>query len=157
MNTIQAIGTGICITMIVTALFSLLITNRSMERVMRFALSLFFLTVLLAPLMDAEWSDLFDFSVQESTEMEQVQDRLEQSFSSLTKMQLQKQAQMLLEQAQIPYEKLSIEIHNEGQTSITISRLIVWLSDANLTAPAKDCLKDYFGIMPEIKVGEDHG
>lgn len=157
MSTLQAIGGGVCITMIVTAIFSLLITNRSMERVMRFALSLFFLTVLLAPLTEANWDDLLDFSEADTGAMMSTEEQLQQSLSSLAQLQLKKQAETLMEQADIPYEKLEVQIHNTGETGITISRLIVWLSDVNLAAPTKDCLEDYFGVMPEIKVGEENG
>ncbi len=153
MNTLQAMGTAICMTMIATAIFSLLITNRSMERVMRFALSLFFLSVLLSPVLTLEVEELLDFSVDE-TALLQEQQRMEDHLLSLADTQLQTQAEAMLQAAGIDYQKVEVAIHNNGETGITISELVVWINDANFTAPVKQTLEGYFGVSPEVKMEE---
>lgn len=118
-------------------------------------LSLFFLTVLLYPLKQMQWSDLFELTQAQEDDALDKQDQLEESLMDLAVVQLESNAKTLLDQAEIAYEKVTITIHNTDETGITISRLFVLLCDADQIAATEDCLQSYYGILPEIEVQSD--
>lgn len=131
MEQIKQWAVNICITLIVTGVFSMLIPQGNMEKVMRFAVSTFFLCCLLLPfftgLPELEWEwEIETYSAAadplESTVKEQLQ--------ALSERNVERVVREMLENAGITAEKIEADIHISEENSVSISRVTVVLKES---------------------------
>ncbi len=62
MEMIRSIGASICITIIVTGIFSILVPGKNMEQTIQLAVGLFFLASIVLPIVNGDWRDYCPWS-----------------------------------------------------------------------------------------------
>lgn len=134
MEAIKTIGASICLTIVATSIFSMLMPNTKLDKILKFAISLFFLASLVSPFANASFDfhiDLDAIAPQQTTN--QVKTAMDNSFSELAAMNLEAGISRMLKQNGIAVKKTQVIINKSELDNITISKLIVHV-DENATA-----------------------
>jgi hypothetical protein len=150
---------SLCMTLIATGIFSMLIPGKSMEKVLKFALSLFFLSCLVLPVLQGEVrfsftdSDLSEWDTQYPEELEQ---KSNEAFLKLTETNLSHEIELLLEVKGIKTEKIEVSIHIDEENNIDISKCDIYLSGGqNIVAgDLAFYLQKETGVKPNLIVEE---
>jgi hypothetical protein len=158
METIRSIGASICITLVVTGIFSMLMPSRTMEKIIRFAVGLFFLSSLILPFASGDFS--FDLSVPEWEDTqpgESLTQQVQNSTIRVSEQKVEELAESLLEAEGIVPQKVTATINIEQDNRITITKLSIVLGLENVLQKQKasDCLEEQMGIVPEFEIGEE--
>lgn len=157
MDTVRSIGASICITLAVTGIFSMLMPSRTMEKVIRFAVGLFFLSSLILPFTTGDFSvDLTIPEWEESLQTKQLTDQVKNSTVTVSQQKVERLAESLLKAEGITPQKVTATINIEEDNSITITKLsiVLRLEDIFQKQKASDCLENQMGIVPEFEMGE---
>lgn len=155
METIRTIGISICVTAVVTAIFSMLLPDSRFDRVLKFAISLFFLTGVISPFVSGQ----LDFRVS-SEELELpdapsgLEQQVEQQFSALAAHQLEAGIDFQLQTQGIEAEKVAVFIHIEPGQSVSISRITIQLGpeDSGRETEVQEIVRLQTGQEAEITV-----
>ena len=92
MEMIRSIGASICITIIVTGIFSILVPGKNMERTIQLAVGLFFLASIVQPIVNGDWRELLEWdSRQIETQIPELEDTVDNRVVTLTEEGLQRQ------------------------------------------------------------------
>lgn len=121
----------ICITLVITGIFSILVPNTTMEKTLKFAVSLFFISSLILPFTQGDLDFSFsDFSI-EQTEVknEALETSMQNSFTAITQKKIENQLLTKLELEGLPAKKITVRINIDADNSITISKLSVTLAE----------------------------
>lgn len=130
MESIKTVAISICVTLIVTGIFSMLLPSQSMEKVMKFSISLFFLVCIVMPFARGD----FHFSMhvlnlsstENGTEMSK---QSEEYFVVIAQNKINTQVEHLLEKNKIHPQKVQSEIHISEDSSIIIKEVKIYFSD----------------------------
>lgn len=130
MDFIREWAFSICITLIATSLFSLLAPKGSMEKILKFTISLFFLNCLVTPFIVNPPKINFDIDQvdprNESSNYDVVTKTNEQ-FLSITKKNIEKTLSGILVSNNINCKKIEININISQDKSIFISSIDILL------------------------------
>ena len=153
METIRTIGVSICVTAAVTAIFSMLAPDSKFDKVLKFAISLFFLTGLISPFV----SGGLDFHVvMELGETQVAQQELSESvqsqFGALAEKKLAASLEKMLAAEGISVRKVTVTIHIDDVGSVSISRLEIILAEGQSESGAAAAIRRETGITPEVAV-----
>lgn len=157
MEAVRTIGMSVCVTAAVTGIFSMLLPDAGFDKVLKFAISLFFLTGLAAPFASGK----LEFHM-ESVEWEppvvqqELSGRLMNQFSMLAEQQLAAGVENALSAQGIPTKKVKASIHIDEAGSVSITRLEVFLpkgEEENAEKAAAAALQET-GIAPDVFVEE---
>lgn len=155
MSLLYEITFSLCTTLAATGIFSLLVSGRQMEKVMRFLLSLFLLNSLLFPFVNGELEDL-SFPKQETDNFygEALEQQWEEQFLSLTEIQIAHEVENILILQGISPEKVEVEIHIGAENNITINKCMVYLSGEETFSQGDLSyeLQKEVGVKPEFIV-----
>ncbi len=158
METIRSIGASICITMVVTGIFSILIPGRAMEKTVRMAVGLFFLASIVLPIANGDWDYLFSMRpAQEEILLPDLEKTVEREVIEITQERLCGQAKTLLQAEGIAVKQVSVTVHIDKDNSITITEILIVLpKEEVLNFPlAGQVIKDGFQIEPKIMLEGD--
>ena len=153
MEAIRTIAMSICITAVVTSIFSMLVPNASMEKALKFGISLFFLTGLISPFLNNAIDFHIDLdSVKVGTRSQQMTDAVEKQFSSLAGQRVAAAVENVLAAKGIPTKKVTAVVNIGADGSISINDLTVSLdeNDRIKEQAAKDLILKETGIRPGI-------
>lgn len=153
METIKAIGFSICITIVVTSIFSMLLPNTKLDKVIKFAISLFFLTGIISPFFSSDLKfhvDIEDvISNQNTTKLDQT---FETQFISAAQTNLESSIQRMLKKDGINVIKVEVLINKMNEDNISISKLMVYIDKDtnNSSKKIEEIVKKEVGITPTI-------
>lgn len=158
METIRMLGMTICITAVVTAIFSMLVPNSGNERVLKFAVSLFFLTGLISPFATGDLDFHLDLGEFENPAVRQeLSGEVGEQFCSLAGKNLEAAVERVLLAQGIAPKKVTVQINIGADGGISITRMEVLLP-AELSgeaARATALVQRETGIRPEIAVAKE--
>ena len=154
MEGIRMIGMSICVTAAATSLFSMLIPDAKLERVLKFAISLFFLISLAAPI--ASWKgDGLGFSLEglpdSSWRQAGLESAVQSQFAGLAERRLSALMEEALLREGIRPEKVQASIHIAGDGSVSIKQVRIRLSPGDGTGALliREILERETGAPPE--------
>lgn len=154
MEAVRFIGTSICITAVITSIFSMLVPDTRLDKVLKFAISLFFLTGLISPFLSEGLDFHVDLSLQQSSvQPESMEQAVQSQFSALAQRNLESALTTLLKQEGLPVRKVETTIHIDEQDGISITKVTV--SPGMRITPAQaaqiqEIVKRETGILPEV-------
>ena len=159
MNEIKQWAVNVCVTLAATGIFSMLIPHGNMEKVMKFAVSVFFLSCLLFPfftgLPELQWN------AQESTGVpyENIQETMNRQFLELSRKRIEQIVGQILAAEGIQPEKITADIHISEDNSVSINKVTVTLNGTSrLTADRmRSIIKEQTGIETETMLISGEG
>lgn len=153
MDGIRTIGMSICITLIVTSIFSTLIPETKLDKVLKFAISLFFLTSIISPFFTEKISFNVDFEdivlEQNALQMEQA---VEQQFFSLAQKNIASTVERYLKNEEISVRKVEVFVNKTSDNNISISKLMVYIDEnqENQMNKITSLVQREVGVTPNI-------
>ena len=158
METIRMLGMTICVTAVVTALFSMLVPNSNNERVLKFAVSLFFLTGLVSPFAAGGLDFHIDLGELEPPAAQaELSGAVGEQFCSLAERNVAAAVEKVLLAEGLPPKKVAAQINIGADGSISITRMEVLLPAelSGETARAALVVQRETGIRPDVVVAEE--
>lgn len=155
MNGIRMIAESVCITLIITGIFSLLIPSNTLEKVIKFAIGLFFISSLVLPFTKQQLDFSFDFQQeQQSMQNQMLEQGVENYFITIAEQKLESQIQTLLESNQIFPESVRFQIHIAEDNSIDINEICVTLSEKYQFEQEKviSLIEKEAGLVPKVVI-----
>lgn len=157
METIRAIGMSVCITAVVTGIFSMLVPDARLEKVLKFAISLFFLTGLVTPFASGGLE--FHVDLEELTApaaRQELNDAVGAQFLPLAEQQLAAGVENVLAAKGIPVKKVTVSIHIDGTERVSINRIEILLPKGaeEQAGSAAAVTRQETGIDPDVFVEE---
>ena len=153
MDTVRMIAMSICVTAVVTAMFSMLVPNTKFDKALKFAISLFFLTGLVSPFL----SNRLDFHVDlGETEAPAVEQRMaaaaEESFLRLAEGKVAAGIENALAMEGIQTKKVTVSINIGEDGGISINKLTILLRQdaASKVELAGEIAERTAGVPPEV-------
>lgn len=131
MDLIYGFAACLCVTLLGTGAFSLLVPKGNLERTVKFALSLFLVAGFLLPFFQnaPNWSKLW-----EDSRWEQPAQDLNQLVNDVslevTQTMVNEQIALLLEQEGYSPQKVDSRIHTSSDGSIEITELNLWMPES---------------------------
>lgn len=153
MEGLQYIGISICITAIVTSIFSMLVPDNHLDKVLKFAISLFFLTGIISPFANnklnfrIEMEDIID-----APSSHELSASMENQFVTIASRNIEAQAEKILNKNNIFPKKIEIFINITEDDSISINKMMVYIKkdSGENQQTIKTLIKDEMGITPQI-------
>ena len=159
MNEIKKWAVNVCVTLAATGVFSMLIPHGSMEKVMKFAVSVFFLSCLLFPFVTdlprLQWNALESAG----TPYENVQETMNRQFLELSRKRIEHIVRQILDTEGIQPEKIIADIHISEDNSVSINKVTVTLSEKNrlMAGRMRSIIKEQTGIEIETMLISGEG
>lgn len=155
MEAIKTIGMSICITIIVTSIFSMLLPNTKLDKVIKFAISLFFLTGIVSPFFSSDLN--FNFKVEDiipEQSTTQLNQTMHNQFLSVAQTNLENAVQRMLKNDGINAIKVEVLINKLDKDNISISKLMVYIENETKTSSKRieDLVKKEVGLSPTIVI-----
>ncbi len=153
MEAIKTIGMSICITLVVTSIFSMLVPDTKLDKVLKFSISLFFLTSLISPFFSSNINFKIDV---DDLIPEQTQTRLEEAtqnqFLTLAKKNIENSLVRILKNDNIKVEKVEVLVNKTKDSNISITKLMVYIDNETLnsTRMIENIVKKEVGITPSV-------
>ncbi len=157
MEQIRTWAVNLCVTLLVTGIFSMLVPNGNLEKVMKFGISTFFLCCLLLPFVHTVPS--LASSVSESVVLPQT-DRIEETMAeqllSLSRYNMQQLVEQTLKRNGIEPKKIAVDVHISESNCVSINRIVVFTDDLqpNQAAEIKKILEKEIGMTPIVQEDE---
>lgn len=151
MESIKLIGVSICITTVVTAIFSMLVPNTKFDKILKFAISLFFLAGLISPFFNSKLNfhiDIEDIAYSDTNKT--MEQNIKTEFLDLAVKNLEQSAYKLLKNNQIDAKEVEIDINITQSESIEIESIKVLFEDKTDIKNTTDLVFRDFGIYPQI-------
>ena len=160
METIKSWATVICITLILTTIFSMLVPKGSMEKIIQFTISMFFIVSFITPFLTKLPSlslDVEAAATPQTRETQSLEDSMKQKLLELTASNLEVKANGFLEEIWVQAEKIAVLINNETDDRITISKITVWLDKSyrDQASRIEAKLKEEMMTQPELCFTEE--
>jgi len=155
METIKAIGMSICVTLVVTSIFSMLMPDTKLDKVIKFSISLFFLTSLISPFITSDIKinvDIDDIVLEsKSTNLSQAS---QTQFFSLAEKNIQSALIRYLQNEDINVRKIEVCINKIDNNNISISKLMVYINreQEETATRIKALVKREVGVTPDVIV-----
>ncbi|WMJ23025.1 stage III sporulation protein AF [Paludicola sp. MB14-C6] len=161
MEGIRTIGMSMCITLVVTSIFSMLIPDSKLDKVLKFAISLFFLTSIISPFFTSKIDFGVDFNnmvmEQTNTKMDKA---VEEQFFSLAQKNIASTLERYLKNEEISVRKIEVFVNKTADNNISISKLMVYIdaSQENKVSKIESLVKREVGVTPSIvKLNSNQG
>lgn len=151
MNTLRTIGYAICITLVVTSIFMMLLPSGHMTKIVKFAVHLFLLIAIVTPFIGkpidfSAKAEAFTWEQNETAKSlnELADEQLLRSFEK----SLRLQAEAVFKKYEIAPEKIEFNMNVRSDRSIDISKLEILLkgSDKDRCDKAVRELNEMFGV-----------
>ena len=154
-ETIRMLGLSLCVTAVITAIFTMLMPDAKLEKTVKFAISLFFLTGLAAPFAAGELDPIFDFSpIQAESQASPLEKQAQEQFLSLAERNLEASLEQLLRAEGVRPQKVDVSIHITEDQRVSIKQVRVTLpaSEEGNRQKAADLLRKETGTEAEVDV-----
>lgn len=157
MDGLRYIGISICTVTAATAIFSMLMPAKKLERVLRFSISLFFLIGLISPFFNKKLDFYIPLDDIELSAQAPISSKMDESILSLTQTRLEAELERELFKNKISPVKIKAVIstnHNNGENSISIKQLIVTIEqkDSGNTAMIQEILQNATGCSATVEI-----
>lgn len=152
MHAIQSWALSVCVSMVGAAVFSLLIPNSNLKKVISFTVSLFFLSSLLAPFaMQFREIDISEMTGLVSNEQTALTKQAEEQVIEQTEESIKKQLYYIFEKNGYKVEDISINIDRTTleQRSFDIV-IFVQKSQASQEKEIMEAVRMYTGVTPQM-------
>lgn len=128
MDLIYGFAACLCITLLGTGAFTLLVPKGSLEGTVKFALSLFLVAGFLLPFFGKapDWEQLWNSSRWEQPAAD-VTEMVDEVSQEVTQTMVNQQITLLLEQEGYSPQKVDSRIHTTSEGSIEITELNLWM------------------------------
>lgn len=156
MEIVRNFAISICITIVATGIFSMLIPNGTMEKVVKFTVSLFFLLSIIIPFV----TGLKDFKVeyvsgevlQENNK--QLENNINENILNITKSKLEQSIVDILKKNDILVKKVFVDINIIDKSSIDISKIEIYIDSEQKDKQnqIEQIIKKEVEVTPEIIV-----
>ncbi|MEG0693225.1 MAG: stage III sporulation protein AF [Oscillospiraceae bacterium] len=156
MEGIRLIGISICITMVVTSIFSMLTPDSKLDKVLKFSISLFFLTSLISPFVNNKLDFRIDISdITQTNQTRELSQSVENQFLSIAMSNIEHTVENLLKRENISPKKVEVLININEDNSISINKLMVYIdkSDEKKKQAVEKIVKDGAGFAPQVVIG----
>lgn len=154
MESIRFIGISICITTVITSIFTMLLPNGKLDNVIKFAITLFFLTSILSPFLNTDLQlDIKTFTNEIITPTNKSMEvEITQAFIDIAKLHIEEDINSILHSNNINPKKIEIGINILDDTSIYIEKVKIFIDfiDDDTTYKIYDVITTEIGISPEI-------
>ncbi|MFZ2538293.1 MAG: stage III sporulation protein AF [Oscillospiraceae bacterium] len=155
MEGIRLIGISICITTVVTSIFSMLTPNTKLDKVLKFAISLFFLTSIVSPFVNNKLDFRIDISdITQTPQTRELSQSIENQFVSIAKSNIENTVGNLLLRENISSKKIEVLININEDNSISINKLMVYInkSDEKRKQDIEKIVKEGAGFAPQVEI-----
>ncbi len=152
-QTIKIVAVNICIVMIITGVFSVLVPGKSFEKILKFAISLFFVCSVAVPMFSGELSLDFSFDTDFISEYEsEFYLSAEESVIKLSEEKIMLAIDEILTQNGISAKKIEVNINIDENDSINITNVEISITenDEIFTLKIKEIVLREVGITPKI-------
>ena len=152
MDGIVTIGTSICITLVATSIFSMLLPNSQLDKVIKFAISLFFLTSIISPFASTKLNFHLDMDdIDLDMNRTDLQQEVNSQFSTIAGKNLESSIEKMLIYDGIKVEKVSVMINKTDSNDIYISKILIYINE-NIDDSTKinRLIEKEVGITPTI-------
>lgn len=162
MDAIRSAAVSLCIALVATGIFSMLMPNGSWNRFARFGVQLFLLLSLASPFLNGNWNwDLETetfFEEADSTRAEMLELANRQLLENFAE-NLEQSARETLEAAGIFPLEITAEVHIADEQRIDISALNITLAEGErpYAEKASELIADAFGMEPQISYSSQMG
>lgn len=156
MEGIRLIGISICITTVVTSLFSMLTPDSKLDKVLKFAISLFFLTSIISPFVNNKLDFHIDISdVTQNNNTMKLSQSVEKQFLSISKKNIENTLERILAKQSISVKKIEVLININEDNSISINKLMVYIDkkDEKSKYAIQKIVKEETGYAPDVIIG----
>lgn len=153
MESLKLIGTSLCITVLITSIFSMLIPKLKLKSAINTAVSLFFLISLVSPFLSADFSfsvpAVFDY--QEKAPIA-VSEKISEQFLSLAEANLEQSIKSSLKKSGIIPKEIEIKINIAENDCISINKLNVILDkgESKKLEEVISKITEETGVCPKI-------
>lgn len=155
MNSLQSWALSVCVTMVGVGIFSLLVPNSNLKKVVSFTISLFFLSSLLSPLILSMPELDFSAISGEITQNTELEETTRQQVLEQTKDTIAKELGQIFLQNGYKIEALAIDISNEDSENDTDTKIKVKLTlpkeQKNQEGNIRALVRSSVGVNPEIE------
>ena len=155
MEGIRLIGVSICITMVVTSIFSMLTPDSKLDKMLKFSISLFFLTSLISPFVNNKLDFHIDISdITQTQQDKQLSQGVASQFITIAIENLEHSVENLLIRKKINPKKVEVLINISEDDSISISKLMVYIeqSDELRIQEIEKIVAEEVGFAPQVVV-----
>ncbi len=153
MESLKFIGMSICITTVITSIFTMLLPNGKLDNVIKFAITLFFLTSIISPFLNTDLKlDFKTFSEDIISTNKTLEVEISNAFIDIAKLHIEENINKLLQQNNIITKKISIDINILNDTSIYIEKVKVYIDfvDDDILKDINNIIVTEIGLLPEI-------
>ena len=153
MEAIKTIGMSICITLVVTSIFSMLVPDTKLDKVIKFAISLFFLTSLISPFFTSDIKFRIDVdNLMPEKTVTSLDEATQTQFLSLATKNIESAVLRILKNDGINVQKVEVLVNKTEDSNISITKLMVYIDNdtLNLSRRIEDLVKKEVGITPSI-------
>lgn len=154
MEGLRLIGISICTTMVVTSIFSMLAPNSKLDNLLKFSISLFFLTGIISPFVNNKLDFRMEIAdITKSNQTRELIQNVEHQFLSIAMTNIENSVERLLNEQKISPKKVEVLININEDNSISISKLMVYIdkSDENKQREIEKLVKDGTGFVPQVR------
>lgn len=152
MNSLQNWALSVCVTMVGVGIFSLLVPNSNLKKVVSFTISLFFLSSLLSPLILSMPELDFSAISSEITQNTELEETTRQQVLEQTKDTIAKELGQIFLQNGYKIESLAIDISNEDSENGNIKvKLTLPKEQASQEGNIRALVRSSVGVNPEIE------
>lgn len=152
MNSLQNWALSVCVTMVGVGIFSLLVPNSNLKKVVSFTISLFFLSSLLSPLILSMPELDFSAISSEITQNTELEETTRQQVLEQTKDTIAKELGQIFLQNGYKIESLAIDISNEDSENGNIKvKLTLPKEQASQEGNIRAVVRSSVGVNPEIE------
>lgn len=153
MEGIRLIGISICVTTVVASIFSMLTPDTRLDKVLKFAISLFFLTGLISPFVNNKLNFHIDLGdIQSSSKQQELSQSVSSQFKSVVEKNIESSLEKQLSEKNISVKKIEVFININEDDSISINKLMVYIekSSDETQQNIKKLIKESVGVTPEV-------
>lgn len=149
MDSIQSWALAVCITMVGATIFSMLVPNSNMKKVVTFAINLFFISSLLSPIVISPPNIDFSATESEIVENSALTQTMQQEVITMTENELTKELEQLFTQNGYKFNQIAIDI-NSTDGSIEKVTIDMPISEQINEADIKKLVQNAIGVIPMI-------
>ena len=138
MSVIKQIALSICVTIVIVSIVSVLAPIGRMQKIFKYFISLFFITVVLMPFTQIKNINLLDFDyIQNEYQTQNYTQSINEQTLTLTNKMLKDKINILIENNDALAENIELYIHTDDENNIYISDLIITLDEKFKTKEQK--------------------
>lgn len=152
MDTIKMLATTVCITAVITAIFSMLMPEGKLEKVVMFAVSVFFLIGIVTPFTSKEFRiQLKEIKVDKLEISTKIENSVNKQFLNIAKANLESKLEAYLIENNIKPQKIDIIVNISKDESISIKGIEIKIKkeDNKRLETIKYC-EEFLKITPKV-------